>query len=166
MKKIVFSLILFLFANSNLHAEIVNLQKDDQKFGEWRVFCETDTMMSLTHCKIGSKFYENTSAITVEPSTRSVGQFLIVVPKIQKGTFLQIRVDQNDLILSPIAKESDFGLISLGEEQKNILFQQMKNGDFLFFRFNIKDGNKEITAKISLKDFRAALAYHAQRGSK
>ncbi|MSP33363.1 MAG: hypothetical protein EXR06_00475 [Rickettsiales bacterium] len=167
MKKIVvfiFSLVLF-FAH-NIQAEIVNLQKDEKKFGEWKVFCETDAMMSITYCRIGIKFFDNASAITIEPNNLSFNQFFITVPKIRLGNFLQIRVDQNDLLLSPIAKEKDFGLIEISDEQKIALFSQMKNGDFLFFRFNIKDSDKEITAKINLNDFRNALSYYKERVSK
>lgn len=167
MKKIVilaFSLVLFF--TSNIQAEIVNLQKDEKKFGEWKVFCETDSMMSLTHCRIGVKFFDNASAVTVEPNNLSFNQFFITIPKIRIGNFLQIRVDQNDLILSQVVKESDFGLIGIGDDQKKILFSQMKKGDFLFFRFNIRESDKEITAKINLNDFRNALSYHKDRVSK
>lgn len=167
MKKItVFIFSLVLFFTPNIQAEIINLQKDEKKFGEWRVFCETDTMMSLTHCRIGVKFFDNASALTVEPNNISFNQFFITVPKIRLGSFLQIRVDQNDLILSELAKEKDFGLININENQKNELFSQMKKGDFLFFRFNIRESEKEITAKINLNDFRNALAYYKDRVSK
>ena len=167
MKKIVvlaFSVVLFF--TSNIQAEIVNLQKDEKKFGEWKVFCETDSMMSLTHCRIGVKFFDNASAVTVEPNNISFNQFFITVPKIRIGNFLQIRVDQNDLILSQVVKESDFGLIGIDDDQKKILFSQMKKGDFLFFRFNIRESDKEITAKINLNDFRNALTYYKERVSK
>jgi len=168
-KKAIFFLVftrIILFYVSSAQAEIINLQKDEKKFGEWQVFCETDTMMQLTHCKVGSKFYDQASAITIEPNSKFFNQFFIVIPKIQSGGFLQARVDDNDLILSRNVKDSDFGLIFLSDEQKNILFKQMKMGDFLFLRFNIRDNNKEITAKISLQDFRNAVAYHAGRSSK
>ncbi len=155
-----------LFFAFNIQAEIINLQKDEKKFGEWRVFCETDTMMSVTHCRIGIKFFDNASALTIEPSNVSFNQFFITIPKIRLGNFLQIRVDQNDLILSELVKEKDFGLINIDEKQKNELFSQMKKGDFLFFRFNIKESEKEITAKINLNDFRSAFAYYKDRVSK
>ncbi len=167
MKKIVvfvFSLVLF-FA-TNIQAEIVNLQKDEKKFGEWKVFCETDAMMNLTHCRIGVKFFDNASAVTIEPNSVFFNQFFITIPKIRLGNFLQIRVDQNDLTLSQVVKESDFGLIEISDEQKKSLFTQMKKGDFLFFRFNIRESDKEVTAKINLNDFRNALAYYKDRVSK
>jgi len=164
MKKIVvFVFSLVLFFTSNIQAEIVNLQKDEKKFGEWKVFCETDAMMSLTYCRIGIKFFDNASAITVEPNATSFNQLFITLPKIRLGSFLQIRVDQNDLILSQVSKEKDFGLIAISDEQKKSLFAQMKKGDFLFFRFNIKESDKEITAKINLNDFRNAIAYYKER---
>lgn len=158
----IFSLVLF-FA-PNIQAEIIGLQKDEKKFGEWKVFCETDVMMGNSHCRIGMKFFDNASAVTIEPSGKaSFNQFFITIPKIKLGGFLQIRVDQNDLIFSKVVKEADFGLISIDDDQKNTLFSQIKNGDFLFFRFNIRDSDKEITAKINLNDFRNALAYCHQR---
>ncbi len=166
-RKIIISIFsLVLFFSFNIQAEIINLQKDEKKFGEWKVFCETDMMMQTSHCRIGTKFFDNASAITIEPSGKSsFNQFFITIPKIKLSSFLQIRVDQNDLIFSKIIKESDFVLIAIDDEQKNILFSQIKNGDFLFFRFNIKDSETEITAKINLSDFRNALAYCHQRSS-
>ena len=42
----------------------------------------------------------------------------------------------------------------------------MKTGDFLFLRFNVRGNQKEITAKINLKDFREALEYYNLKASK
>ncbi len=166
MKKIiVFIFSLVLFFSHNIQAEIIGLQKDEKKFGDWRVFCESDVMMSATHCRIGLKFFDNASALTIEPSGKLFNQFFITIPKIRLGSFLQIRVDQNDLILSNVVKEKDFGLIEINTDEINILFSQMKKGDFLFLRFNIKESEKEITAKINLNDFRGALAYCVSRSN-
>lgn len=167
MKKVlIFAFSLVFFFTTNIQAKIINLQQDEKKFGDWKVFCDTDTMMSLTHCRIGLKFFDNASAITIEPSNLSFNQLFITIPKIRLGTFLQIRVDQNDLIFSEIVKERDFGLMELSESQKQALFSQMKNGDFLFFRFNILGSEKEITAQINLNDFKNAAAYHKSRVSR
>ncbi len=167
MKKIFFVFYLsFFIQNFNAQAEIINLQKEEKKFGDWKVFCEIDTMMDVAHCKIGTKFYDGASSITIEPSLKSFSQFFIVVPKIKNGDFLQIKIGQHDLILSKIVEEKDFGLVVIEEEQKQKLFSQMKNSDFLFLRFNVRDSQKEVTAKINLSDFKNALNYCKQRGSK
>ena len=39
----------------------------------------------------------------------------------------------------------------------------MKNGEYLFLRFNINDSEKEITAKFNLKDFSKALEYYSSK---
>jgi hypothetical protein len=154
----------FFFLTSFIaHAEIVDVQNEEKTFGEWKVFCEVDVMMDMGHCKIASKFYENTAVITIEPTAKFLSQFHIILPQIKLGSFVKIRVDRNDMILSPNATHKDFGLVALSEEQKNILYTQMKNGDFLFLRFNVRDSEKELTAKINLKDFRSALAYSNSR---
>ena len=41
----------------------------------------------------------------------------------------------------------------------------MKNGDFLYLRFSVRGSDKDITVKISLKDFRNALTYYNSRVS-
>jgi len=166
MKKIFFIYLLFFIKNFNAQAEIISLQKEEKKFGDWQVFCETDAMMDVAHCKIGAKFYDGASSITIEPSLKSFSQFFIVVPKIKTGDFLQIKIGQHDLIMSKIVEEKDFGLIIIEEVQKQKLFLQMKNSDFLFLRFNVRDSEKEVTAKINLNDFKNALNYCKQRGSK
>jgi invasion protein IalB len=147
-------------------AEIIDIQNEEKNFGDWKVFCEIDAMMSIAHCKIASKFYENTASITIEPTAKFLGQLFMVIPQIKVGSFVKIRVDQNDLILSKNISPKDFGLIPLSDEQKNELYRQIKNGDSLFLRFDIKNSEKEITIKISLKDFRSALSYFNSRASK
>jgi hypothetical protein len=67
--------------------------------------------------------------------------------------------------LSDNADVNDFGLIKLIDAKKNDLYRQIKNGDFLFFRFNVKSSEKEVTIKINLKDFRNALNYYNSRVS-
>ena len=70
------------------------------------------------------------------------------------------------MILSKNLTNKDFGLIPLDDQQKNILFLQMKTGDYLFLRFNVRGQTKEITAKINLHDFRNALDYYNIKASK
>ena len=146
--------------------EIIDVQNEEKTFGEWKVFCEIDAMMDLAHCKIASKFYQNTAVISIEPTVKFLNQLFIAIPQIRVGSFVKIRVDQNDLILSRNLNAKDFGLIPLDDAQKNALYNQMKSGDFLFLRFNVRDSEKEITAKINLKDFRSALGYYINRISK
>lgn len=149
--------------NNFSKAEIIDVQNEEKVFGEWKVFCETDVMMSISHCKIASKFYENTAVISIEPTLKFLNQLFIAIPQVTVGSFVKIRVDKNDLILSPNVTNKDFGLILLDERQKNLLYTQMKTGDFLFLRFNVRNSEKEITAKINLRDFRNALGYYHDR---
>jgi hypothetical protein len=155
-----FLALFFQLASLNIaNAEIVDLQKEEKTFGEWKVFCETDLMMSISHCKIATKFFENTAVISIEPTQKFYSQFFIIIPQAKSGSFVTIRVDKSDLILSKNVESKDFGLINLEETKKQTLFQQMRIGEFLFLRFNVKDQEKEITARINLRDFRNALGY-------
>lgn len=167
MKKIIFAIFFAVFANLNFAAaEIIDIHNEEKNFGEWKVFCEVDDMMDAAHCKIASKFYDNTSVITIQPTTKFANQFFIIIPQIQNSSFVKIRVDQNDLILSGTTSTKDFGLIPFDESKKNDLFLQMKNGDFLYLRFSVRGSDKEITTKLSLKDFRNALSYYNSKTSK
>lgn len=170
MKKIFFGFFLatfFQLTSFNLaHSEIIDIQNEEKTFGDWKVFCEIDAMMDLAHCKVASKFYDNTSVITIEPTVKYLSQLFVVIPQAQVGSFVKIRVDRNNLILSRTLSQKDFGLIPLDDEQKNTLYREMKNGDFLYLRFNVRSAEKEVTAKISLKDFRNALSYYNSRVSK
>ncbi len=164
-----FFIICFLFPTfqitniSDVKAEIIDIQTEEKNFGDWKVFCETDAMMDISHCKIATKFYENSAAISVEPTAKFYSQFFIIIPQIKLGSFVKIRVDQNDLTLSQNVNVKDFGLIPLDETQKQNLFQQMKAGDFLYLRFSLRASEKEVTAKINLRDFRNALVYYNSR---
>lgn len=148
------------------NADIIDIKQEEKAFGDWKVFCETDLMMAISHCKIASKFYQKAAVITIEPAIKFLNQLHIVIPQIQPGSFLKVRVDQNNLILSNNVSTKDFGLIPLSEKQKIVLYNQMKNGDFLYLRFNVRDSDKEITARISLKDFRQALDHYRSKASK
>jgi invasion protein IalB len=169
MKKIFFGFFLATFFQltsiNNAFSEIIDIQNEEKTFGDWKVFCEIDAMMDLAHCKVASKFYDNTSVITIEPTLKYLSQLYLVIPQIQIATFVKIRVDRNDLILSRTLVAKDFGLIPLDDEQKNTLYRQMKNGDFLYLRFSVRGSDKDITVKISLKDFRNALTYYNSRVS-
>ncbi len=141
-------------------AEIIEPRNEEKSFGDWKVFCEIDDMMSTSHCKIASKFYDNSSVISLQPTNHFANQFFIIIPKIKLGSFAKIRVDKNDLILSKNITNKDFGLLNIDNSEKNNLFNQMKSGEYLFLRFNINDSEKEITVKLSLQDFIKALSYY------
>lgn len=174
MKKNIFGFFLAIFLGAfsqatslnQAHAEIIDVQNEEKIFGDWKVFCEIDVMMNLAHCKVAAKFYENTAAISIEPTSKFFSQLFVIIPQTKVGTFVKIRVDKNDLILSKTISTKDFGLIPLDDSQKQTLFTQMKAGDFLYLRFNLRDSDKEITAKINLRDFRNALTYYNSRISK
>jgi invasion protein IalB len=148
------------------YSEIINIQNEEKNFGDWKVFCEVDVMMDLAHCKLASKFFENKAAISIESTSKFSNQLFIVIPQIKIGSFVQIRIDKNDLIFSRIITQKDFGLIPIDDQQKANLYRQMQSGSFLFIRFSTKSSEKEITAKISLKDFHNALNYYNSRNSK
>ena len=165
LKNFIFIFFIFLtFCKS--FAEVIEVRNDEKNFGEWKVYCEIDDMMSYSHCKIASKFFDNSSVITLQPFAKFANHFFIIIPQVNFNSFVKIRVDQNDLILSKNITNKDFGLIPLDDQQKNLLFTQMKTGDFLFLRFNVRGNQKEITAKINLKDFREALEYYNLKASK
>jgi hypothetical protein len=163
MKKNLFRIFLgliFFCANPNFSsAEIIDIRNEEKTFGDWKVFCETDEMMGISHCKIAAKFYDNASAFTIQPLTRSTTQIFVIIPQVQIGSFVKLRIDQADLILSKNTSERDFGMIPLDDEQKNFIYSQMKSGEFLFLRFSVRNSEKEITAKLNLRDFRNALNY-------
>lgn len=163
----VFLIIFFQLTSLNsAQSEIIDIKKEEKTFGEWKVFCEIDVMMDISHCKIASKFFENTAVISIAPTSKFFSQFFIVIPQVKIGSFVKIRVDKNDLILSRNIAAKDFGLIFLSDLQKQNLYQQMKNGDFLFLRFSVRGSDNDITAKINLKDFRHALRYQYSRAFK
>jgi hypothetical protein len=164
MKKFLLALFLSL-ACFNAQAEIIDLRNEEKQFGDWKVFCETDEMMGISHCKIAAKFYDKASAITIQPLAKTTTQLFVIIPQVRIGSFVKTRVDQNDLILSANIGDRDFGMIPLNDEQKNSLYAQMKSGEFLFLRFSVRDSEKELTAKLSLRDFRSALSYLNNRNS-
>lgn len=168
-KKTLFAICLITICfNANLkiaRAEIIDLKNEEKQFGDWKIFCETDEMMGISHCKVAAKFYDNASAITIQPLTKSTNQFFVIIPQVKVGSFVKARVDQHDLILSKTIGNRDFGLIPFAPLEKNSLFKQMKNGEFLFIRFSLRDSEKEITAKLNLRDFRKALGYLRNRNN-
>ena len=159
----IFIFILFhvLIFKNIAQAELIELHNEEKTFGDWKVYCEIDDMMSSAHCKIASRFYDSSSVISLQPTNHFANEFFIIIPKIKIGTFAKIRVDKNDLILSNNASQKEFGLVPISTQQKKSLYSQMKNGEYLFLRFNVNNSEKEITAKLNLKDFTKALEYYS-----
>ena len=120
MKNFLLKTILILLFSSPIFAEVIDVRNEEKIFGDWRVYCEIDDMMSYSHCKIASKFFDNSSVITLQPFAKFANQFFIIIPQISLNSFVKIRVDQNDLILSKNLTNKDFGLIPLDDQQKNI----------------------------------------------
>jgi len=163
-----FVIIFFIISNIVIYkniaqAEIIELRNEEKTFGDWKVYCEIDDMMSSAHCKIASRFYDNSSVISLQPTNHFANEFFIIIPKIKIGTFAKIRIDKNDLILSQNATQKEFGLVPISSQQKNTLYSQMKSGELLFLRFNINNSDKEITVKLNLKDFNKALEYYSSK---
>ncbi|MFT6077179.1 MAG: hypothetical protein ACJA02_000583 [Myxococcota bacterium] len=160
MKKIFAILTIIILFSNQSQAELVDTQKNEKSFGEWRLICENDVMIDVKYCKIASKFYENQAAISLEPSLKMTNQMIMVIPNLTLGEMVTMRIDKNDIIFSNPSKKSDFGLVVLSPSQKSLIISQMKNGDFLFIRFNISSSSKEITVKLDLKDFRKAISHY------
>ena len=159
----IFTIFHILIFKNIAQAEIIELRNEEKTFGDWKVYCEIDDMMSSAHCKIASRFYDNSSVISLQPTNHFANEFFIIIPKIKIDSFAKIRVDKNDLILSQNASQKEFGLVPISSQQKNTLYSQMKNGEYLFLRFNVNNSEKEITAKLNLKDFTKALEYYSSK---
>jgi hypothetical protein len=157
--------VLILFSNQS-SAEVIDVQKDQRNFGEWRLICENDVMVDVPYCKIASKFYQDQAVISLEASFKFRNQMIMVIPNLKLGETVQIRIDKNDVIFSNPATKDDFGLVNLSPRQKSMILSQMKNSDFLFIRFNIRSSEKEITVKLNLKDFRDAISFYNSKFSR
>ncbi|MES2676766.1 MAG: hypothetical protein V4612_00430 [Pseudomonadota bacterium] len=165
MKEIFLTIALLILFSNQSHAEVIGVQKDEKTFGEWRLICENDVMIDVSYCKIASKFFSNQAVISLEPSLKMMNQMIMVIPNLKLGETVKIRIDKNDIIFSNPVKKDDFGLVSLSPRQKQLILSQMKKGDFLFIRFNIKASEKEITVGLNLKDFRDSVSYYNSKFS-
>ena len=145
-----------LFSNPSF-TEIISPQKDEIKFGEWLLICENDVMADIPDCQIANQFYQQ-SVIKLAPSLKLSNQMIMVIPNLKLNESVQIRIDKNNIIFSSPTKKNDFGLVRITPQQKSTILSQMKNGDFLFIRFNIN--NLQKTAKLNLKDFRSAVSHY------
>lgn len=120
-------------------------------------------MVDATFCKIATKFYQNQATMILEPLSKMTNQMTLIIPNLQLGNAVKMRVDKNDVIFSKNAKKADFGLVHLGGGEKELLLRQMKGGDFLFIRFNINGLDQETTVKLNLADFKQAALYYQSR---
>lgn len=166
MKKFFLTIIIATLFSNPSFAEVIGTSKDEKTFGEWRLICENDVMVDVPYCKIASKFYQDQAAISLEPSLKMTNQMIMVIPNLKLAETVQIRIDKNDVIFSNPARKNDFGLVNLAPKQKSAILSQMKNGDFLFIRFNIKGSQKEVTVQLNLKDFRDAVAFYDSKFSR
>ena len=160
---IFFLSLFFALINFASQAEIIGIKNEEDKFGDWKLYCETDDMMGTSHCKIASKFYKNTAVLTIEPTPKFLNQLFLVIPQIKIGSFVKIRIDRNDLILSRNIKSKDFGLIPLEQSQINQIYKQIKTGKFLYLRFDVMNSEQEVTARLNLIDFRKALRSYKKK---
>jgi len=76
--------LIFIFTISHIlilkniaQAEIIELRNEEKTFGDWKVYCEIDDMMNSAHCKIASKFYDNSSVISLQPTNHFANEFFI-----------------------------------------------------------------------------------------
>lgn len=164
IKKLITTLLIFLTITTSAYCKIVEEESTHENFGEWGVYCQSDIMMDISNCKIANKFYHNNSLISFEPKG-NYPNLLLIIPNIKESSYALIKVDKNQLIKSSIIKNSNFGYINLSDYQQNLIYKQMKKGDFLFLRFRIKELNKAVTIKINLNDFRDALRYYESKTS-
>ncbi|MBL6664602.1 MAG: hypothetical protein ISQ34_02025 [Rickettsiales bacterium] len=164
LKKLFFSLLIFLSLSFNAFSKIVEEESSEKNFGEWKVYCQSDIMMDISNCKIANKFYQNNSLLSFEPKG-NYPNLLLIIPDIKPSSYALIKIDKNNLIKSNTIKSTNFGYINLTEYQQNLIYHQMKKGDFLFLRFNVKDLRKAVTIKINLKDFKDALSYYESKTS-
>jgi hypothetical protein len=142
------------------YGEVIRTKKSEKIFGAWKVLCERDVMIETSHCKIATKFFDNIATITTQPSSKMLGQMTIIIPNLQIGSFVKIKVGKNNVFFSNQVLRKDFSLVSLSAEQKSAILGQMKNSDFLFIRFTLSGSHKETTVQIDLKDFQKALVYY------
>ena len=164
LKKLLQIILIYIASTNIVYSKIVEDQSSQQNFGEWSVYCQSDIMMDISNCKIANKFYPHNSLLSFEPKG-SYPNLLMIIPDIKPSSYVLIKVDKNNLIKSSIIKDANYGYINLTDYQQNLIYKQMKKGDFLFLRFKVKELNKAVTIKIDLKDFRDALRYYESKTS-
>ncbi|MDR3289805.1 MAG: hypothetical protein LBT02_00790 [Rickettsiales bacterium] len=165
MKKIFLFIVIVFVCNAN--ASIVdNVVKDEQKFGEWTVSCEEDVMYSDIQCKVYTRFYKDEASIFIQPNNKNINQVVIMLPDAMENSVVMIKIDKNSIINSdPVDKKNRYGVIPFSPKKQKSMLLQMKEGDNMLVRFNVRDskvpgGVREITAKISLAEFGKMLIFY------
>lgn len=159
-------LFLFLFAVgiNFATAEIIDNQKvTNKEFGSWVVSCKEDVMLNENSCKLFANILDE-STLFVNPNNAR-NKIVIISKEILNGDKIIFRVDKNNLIESEIANDNRYNIVEMSIEDKGQLLEQMKTGNNLYARFNIRDdsnknGTKQITARFNLADFSKALIYY------
>lgn len=157
-------LFLFVFGINFATAEIIDNQKvTNKEFGSWIVSCKEDVMLGENSCKLFTNILDG-SILFVTPNNTE-NKIVIISKEILNGDKIIFRVDKNNLIESELATDNRYNIVEMSVENKGQLLEQMKTGDNLYARLNIRDdsgknGMKQITARFNLADFSKALIYY------
>lgn len=145
------------FCTNSLNAEIIkNEDVNTQKFGVWNVSCKEDQMLDEVECKIFAEITEQ-SIIFLNPLNKE-NMITIISKDIMPNSKMLVKIDKNQLFNSLEYRGNEFGNIDFLIDDKINIFNDIQNGQSLFFRFFIAN-SKEITVKLSLKDLQKALNY-------
>lgn len=158
-------MIMLSFINiTNAKAEIIaNKSISNKNFGIWKISCEEDVMLEEAKCKF---FTEITEGSVLFVNSENKNNLITIISRdIVENTTMLVKVDGNQLIKSEIVKANPYNLLNFSIDNKQNIFNQIKNGNNIFFRFLIQDlseknGKKEITVKLDLSQFRSALLYY------
>jgi hypothetical protein len=152
------------------HAETIeNITKETKQFDDWTVVCNKDVMMDEVRCRVGAKFYNNTSSVFVQPDNKLANHVVFIIPTALKGSIVKIKVGTNDIVESDEVEDGDFAVIPMKENLKKKVLEQMKaqvgTNSYLYIRFYIRDtksieGKREITERIALSKFNDMLNYY------
>ncbi|HSQ97402.1 MAG TPA: hypothetical protein VLL98_01645 [Rickettsiales bacterium] len=170
MKRIVCFIFYFLFSGNLFASSLIdNVSKEEKKFSDWTVSCEEDEMMEKVNCKIFALFFNENSSIYIQPNNKVANQVVIIIPTAKEGSNIKFKVDQNALISSDIiVKNDEYGIAPFSPSKQKTMLNQIKVGQSLYIRFTVSDpqsanGEKEITAKISLAELPELLTYYDTR---
>ena len=174
MMKYIQILFIFFISQSYLFsAEVIdNVRNEKRKFIDWVVECNQDMMSDIVNCKAYASFYDNNSFFFIQPNNKIANQVVIIIPSVLENTIVQVKVDKNSVIHSDFTdKSSLYGVIPFSPQKQKMIFDQLKFGKNVYIRFSVKDskspkGQKDITAKISLKDFQQILLYYNSKINK
>lgn len=145
------------FCINSLKAEIIkNEDVNTQKFGIWNVSCKEDQMLDKIECKIFAEITDQ-SIIFLNPLNKE-NMITVISKDIMPNSQMLVKVDKNQLFNSLEYKGNEFGNVDFTIDDKINIFNDIQNGQSLFFRF-FTANSKEITVKLSLKDLQKALNF-------